>query len=159
MSDRIAVMNHGRIEQIGSPAEVYDSPATAYVAGFIGQQNFFEGSVSAVTGGSTTVAVPGATIASAVTPPVPLAAGDGVTVAVRPESVTITRGAPTGPNAIAATLMSISQLGSYLQVVTLTGEGRKIVARTSRSADLPTDIGAAVSCSWPAGAVRVYPAA
>jgi spermidine/putrescine transport system ATP-binding protein len=158
MSDRIAVMNHGRIEQIGSPAEVYDAPASAYVAGFIGQQNFLSGTVSAADASSTAVDVAGATIASTVRPTETLAAGDAVTVAVRPENVTVSAGPPSGPNAIAATLMSISQLGSYLQVVTLTAEGLKIVARTGRTADLPTDIGAAVNCSWPADAVRVYPA-
>ena len=42
MSDRIAVFNHGRIEQIGSPAEVYEHPATAFVAGFVGVSNVLE---------------------------------------------------------------------------------------------------------------------
>jgi putative spermidine/putrescine transport system ATP-binding protein len=51
MSDRLAVFNHGRIEQVGSPAEVYELPATTFVAGFIGVSNVLEGSAAAeITG-------------------------------------------------------------------------------------------------------------
>ncbi len=45
LSDRIAVMNQGRIEQIGTPAEIYEAPRTSFVAAFIGDTNFFEGEV------------------------------------------------------------------------------------------------------------------
>jgi spermidine/putrescine transport system ATP-binding protein len=48
LSDRIAVMNHGRIEQIGAPAEIYESPRSSFVAAFIGDTNFFEGEVADV---------------------------------------------------------------------------------------------------------------
>jgi spermidine/putrescine transport system ATP-binding protein len=47
MSDRIAVMNHGRVEQVGSPEQVYDRPATTFVAGFIGVSNLLPGVVAA----------------------------------------------------------------------------------------------------------------
>ena len=57
MSDRIAVMNHGRIEQVGTPSTVYDAPESAYVAGFIGQQNFFSGTVDRADGGAVGIAV------------------------------------------------------------------------------------------------------
>lgn len=51
MSDRLAVMNQGRIEQVGSPAEVYERPATPFVAGFVGASNVLEGDAArAVTG-------------------------------------------------------------------------------------------------------------
>jgi len=46
LSDRIAVMNNGKIEQIGTPAEIYENPKTKFVASFIGDTNFFEGKVS-----------------------------------------------------------------------------------------------------------------
>ena len=48
LSDRIAVMNNGIIEQIGTPAEIYESPRTKFVASFIGDTNFFDGTVSSV---------------------------------------------------------------------------------------------------------------
>ena len=51
MSDRIAVFNNGRIEQIGTPTELYDRPATRFVASFIGETNLFQGTVVEIEGG------------------------------------------------------------------------------------------------------------
>jgi len=59
MSDRIAVMNKGRVEQIGSPREIYDRPATVFVAGFIGQANLWPAVVTARNGTTTTIEVAG----------------------------------------------------------------------------------------------------
>lgn len=51
MSDRLAVFNHGRVEQVGTPAEVYERPATGFVAGFVGVSNVLEGTVAeSITG-------------------------------------------------------------------------------------------------------------
>jgi putative spermidine/putrescine transport system ATP-binding protein len=52
MSDRLAVFNHGRIEQVGSPAEVYERPATGFVAGFVGTSNVLAGPVAEALTGS-----------------------------------------------------------------------------------------------------------
>ena len=58
MSDRIAVFNHGKIEQVGAPAEVYEHPATAFVAGFVGISNLLSGAAAqAITGSSTPFAI------------------------------------------------------------------------------------------------------
>jgi spermidine/putrescine transport system ATP-binding protein len=157
MSDRIAVMNGGSIEQIGSPAEVYDNPVSAYVAGFIGQQNFFDGTVRRAAGQETVVDFRGGTLAGATPAATLLETGSRVIGAVRPENVSVTGGSAEGPNQVSATLMGVSQLGSYLQVVTLTAEGVKILARTSRGLDVPTTVGTPVTCSWPASAVKLYP--
>jgi putative spermidine/putrescine transport system ATP-binding protein len=51
MSDRLAVFNHGRIEQVGSPADVYERPATGFVAGFVGVSNVLEGAVAETIAG------------------------------------------------------------------------------------------------------------
>ena len=154
MSDRIAVMNGGRIEQIGSPADVYDRPASAYVAGFIGQQNFFDGALSA----DGTITTSDGTIHA--TRPTDAVSGGAATVAIRPESVTITEGpaADGEANAVTATLMSVSRLGSYLQVVTITGSGQKVMARIPWGIRIPVTIGTIVACRWPADAPMVYPA-
>ena len=80
-------------------------------------------------------------------------------VAVRPESVSVADGtSPHGPNAVDATLMSVSRLGSYLQVVTLTATGQKVMARVPWGVPVPTAVGSPVTCSWPADAPMVYPA-
>jgi putative spermidine/putrescine transport system ATP-binding protein len=75
MSDRLAVFNHGRIEQVGTPAEIYESPATAFVAGFVGISNIISAEVArAITGRAETFTVrpekihlrdPGAPVAEA----------------------------------------------------------------------------------------------
>jgi spermidine/putrescine transport system ATP-binding protein len=156
MSDRIAVMQDGRIEQVGSPADVYDRPASAYVAGFIGQQNFFEGDVTAASGGEVAVAIADGVVRA--TRPAEVTQGGRATVAVRPESVTVTAGeAPGEPNAITATLMSVSRLGSYLQVVTITPSGQKVMARVPWGVEVPSAIGTTVTCRWRADAPLVYP--
>ena len=58
MSDRIALFNHGRIEQIGTPAEIYEHPATAFVAGFVGTSNLVSGEVAKrITGSDITFSI------------------------------------------------------------------------------------------------------
>jgi putative spermidine/putrescine transport system ATP-binding protein len=87
MSDRIAVFNKGRIEQIGTPEELYDRPATRFVASFIGDTNLIEGRVLGVAGGICEIeTAAGRIVASARTL---LAAGAAVFVAVRPERVVL----------------------------------------------------------------------
>ena len=97
LSDRIAVMNQGRIEQIGNPREIYERPATRFVASFIGTSNFFRGTVGRREGGGYLVTSDdGLTLA--LDGPAP---ADGkVTVALRPESVRIApaQAGEAGPN-------------------------------------------------------------
>jgi spermidine/putrescine transport system ATP-binding protein len=84
MSDRIAVMNLGRVEQIGSPREIYDRPATVFVAGFIGQANLWPASVKATNGNHTTIEVAGRTL-DVIDDASGLAPGESGTYMVRPE--------------------------------------------------------------------------
>ena len=74
MSDRIAVMSDGWVEQIGSPTDIYHRPATPFVAGFIGEANLLPGTLEGRQGDVATVAVAGGTIA---VPTSPDAAGVG----------------------------------------------------------------------------------
>jgi putative spermidine/putrescine transport system ATP-binding protein len=97
LSDRVAVMNNGRIEQIGTPQDVYERPATAFVAGFIGTSNFFQGVVSkADAAGFLLTSDDGLTLA--VDGPAP--AQNRVTIALRPEAIRVVpaQAAQTGPN-------------------------------------------------------------
>ena len=57
MSDRLAVMRHGKIEQIGPPEEVYETPATEFVAGFLGASNMLDGEIKETDNGRTTIAL------------------------------------------------------------------------------------------------------
>jgi putative spermidine/putrescine transport system ATP-binding protein len=85
MSDRIAVMNHGRIEQAGSPSDLYDRPATRFVAGFIGESNFLEGEVAGLQGRDVAARVAGATVVAISRQPP--AVGARVVLAIRPEKI------------------------------------------------------------------------
>ena len=96
MSDRIAVMNAGNVEQIGTPTEIYDRPATVFVASFIGQANLWHGTqtgrvnrdyVEVEVLGTTLRARPGDTT---------IETGGQATLMVRPERVRVTMDAPTG---------------------------------------------------------------
>ena len=84
MSDRIAVMNVGRVEQIGSPREIYDHPATVFVAGFIGQANLWPATVKARHGTTATIEVAGRQI-DVVDDDSGVAIGAPATFMVRPE--------------------------------------------------------------------------
>ncbi|WP_027059924.1 ABC transporter ATP-binding protein [Mesorhizobium loti] len=105
MSDRIVVMNAGAVEQIGTPQEVYDTPATAFVANFLGKANMLAGTVS--RSGQAVVLATGQTINVAC--PRPLADGSKVTVVVRPQKLSV--GAAAGANRLSGRVVSASYLG------------------------------------------------
>ena len=94
MADTVAVMNQGRIEQMGAPESLYELPTTAFVATFLGQSNLFTGEVTGSSASNMTVAVAGVGIV------VPLDRAQVhrgvVTIGVRPEKVTLHRAKPSG---------------------------------------------------------------
>src|SRR5690606_36268909 len=108
MSDRIVVMNAGSIEQIGTPEEVYDTPASAFVADFLGKANMLAGKVSASTGTTATISLAAGQSAT-VGPPRPLAVGDAVTVVVRPQQLSV--GKEQTSNHLSGRVLSTSELG------------------------------------------------
>ena len=93
MADTVAVMNKGRIEQMGAPAELYELPKTAFVANFLGQSNLFTGEVTGTTATAMTVDIAGVGVT------VPLARAQRhngrVTIGVRPEKLVVHTSAPT----------------------------------------------------------------
>jgi spermidine/putrescine transport system ATP-binding protein len=113
MSDRIAVLRLGRIEQIGTPEEIYSRPVSRFVADFIGESNFFEAGRDGGPPG-TVVLADGTRVGCA---PVDAPAGEAkLTLVVRPESIQVfgVDGAP--PGALAAQVVQTSFLGSYTRV-------------------------------------------
>lgn len=151
MADRIAVMNEGRIDQLGSPSEIYDKPATPFVADFIGDMNHLEGTLEKTTGGELVVELPGgrAGVAKVV---VEAQAGSRVRVGVRPEELH----ARSQGEGSAATTVTAMVLGHYVQVVAQLSDGKEVVARQPRAstdarlADLQA--GDPVWIDWPSSA-------
>jgi spermidine/putrescine transport system ATP-binding protein len=89
MSDRLAVMRHGKIEQIGPPEDVYESPQTQFVAGFLGASNLLEGELKEQMDGFSSVLLSGGSAVILPSDRAPFAIGESVLVGVRPEKIVI----------------------------------------------------------------------
>jgi len=92
MADTVAVMNKGRIEQLGSPTELYELPRTGFVAGFLGQSNLITGDVESTAGGIVTVRTAGGVLAVPASRAV--STGGRITLGVRPEKLLLHATAP-----------------------------------------------------------------
>ncbi|MER8954828.1 ABC transporter ATP-binding protein [Mesorhizobium sp. M0833] len=127
MSDYIVVMNAGLIEQIGSPAQVYDQPATAFVANFLGKANMLPGSVTVMDGKMATIALASGHVVKAAAPKA-LATGSAVTVVVRPQKLTV--GTVGAANRLAGRIVSTSYLGGNAVYEIDIGAGTLVRANT-----------------------------
>ncbi len=153
MSDRIAVMLDGRIEQLADPDTIYDHPASAFVAGFIGKQNFFEGTARDA---GRTVEGDGWTFRTTLDP-IGIIDGGAALAAIRPEAVHVSEERPSEvPNAISGTLASISHLGDVIQFVVLTPGRKEVISRLPRPRAPRLDVGSTVWCSWDADHTHMF---
>jgi spermidine/putrescine ABC transporter ATP-binding subunit len=150
MSDRVAVMSNGVIEQLDEPRAIYDHPASAFVADFIGDMNFVDAIVvDAATGAFTAEAGSGVLIK-----------GTGrarprtrVRVGLRPERVVVKPGsAPSRPNSASAEVQAKLYLGDQVQVVVKLANGATLIAREQRATAHPgldtVQAGDQVAVSW-----------
>jgi len=152
MSDRIAVMNAGVIEHLGSPRDVYERPATPFVADFVGVLNAVELTVSAVENGRAVMTVNDRDRVIAPAEGLNLAAGASVLAAVRPERIAIARGAVDGGEGsrLSGTVAQIVYLGTLMQFhVDTAAERRFIVHQLSSEASDTIDQGDEVTLTWP----------
>jgi spermidine/putrescine transport system ATP-binding protein len=150
MSDRIAVMNGGRVEQIGSPREIYDHPETTFVADFIGSLNILEMKVDELVGSFAMMRV-GEGDRIVVPAAGDVAAGSELQIAVRPEQVRIAPpngSEPDGGSRLAGTVAQVVYLGMYTQFHVDTGAGRVVSHRLADEDLPPLDTGAPVAVSW-----------
>lgn len=159
MSDRIAIMRNGRIEQLDDADSIYDNPASAYVAGFIGQQNFIPGVVSA----NTSVMESRFGVIRAAGPHPELEEGADAQAAVRPESVTVTAttastaAAATTENTISGEVIGVSHQGETLQFLVSIGNDQTLLSRIPRPNAPRLAVGDSVVCSWEATSVHLFP--
>ena len=129
LSDRIAVMDSGRILQIDSGEAIYEAPSCRKVAEFIGSMNFIPGVLESVTGGVARVTTDSlGHLSIRHDGPAPTT-GSRVTIAVRPERITLSRTPPEGVNVIAGRLIARTYLGDRSQyLVEVKGLERPIIA-------------------------------
>jgi putative spermidine/putrescine transport system ATP-binding protein len=146
LSDRVVVMSQGRIEQIGSPADIYNFPATPFVASFVGTLNLIAAQV--IDAGTGRLSIDGQEVSAA--KPIS-AARDGatVTLALRPESIELGDGG--GSNSLRGTVEEVSFLGSIVRIrVNLGSGGRTVSLDTFNDPNLnPPAIGEVVTVSFP----------
>ncbi|WP_110517382.1 ABC transporter ATP-binding protein [Herpetosiphon llansteffanensis] len=123
MSDRIAVMELGKVLQVGQPTEIYERPKTRFVADFIGECNFIDGTVMAVENGAVTLETTGG-VRVVGTGMFPVAAGDHAVLAVRPEKVRLVEGQqPQGTNVFAAIVERVAYIGSDTRIIVRLPDG------------------------------------
>jgi spermidine/putrescine transport system ATP-binding protein len=143
MADVIAVMNGGKIEQLGGPTELYERPRTAFVAGFLGVSNLLRGTAAE----RGTVRLDSGDLVRV--PPALLDGRDGpVAVGIRPEKIRL--GPRDGDeNALSGTVAETAYVGVATQVLVDTGAGRLTVyAQNDRPGTTPPGVGNPATLSW-----------
>jgi spermidine/putrescine transport system ATP-binding protein len=156
MSDVIAVMRNGRVEQVGPPTELYDRPQTAFVAGFIGAQNFFAGRIGERPG--RLAADAGDVVIEAARLARPLAAGARALAAVRPEHVLVSSREPAqATNKAAGRVVAVVMLGDALEYVVRLPGGVEVFSRRTRTAGESWREGEQVWVSWGPEQGVIYP--
>ena len=145
MADTIAVMNQGKIEQMGSPAELYESPKTAFVANFLGQSNLIKGKVNSRSGANASVNIHGIDIEVPITRMA--SHGDSVLIGVRPEKLNINA---KSKNSIGnGTVTDASFVGVSTQYLVKTSWDEELVVFEQNDAGAPDiKVGDTVSLSW-----------
>jgi len=140
MSDRLAVFNHGSIEQVGTPAEVYERPHSAFVAGFVGISNLFEGPLAAA------------------------ATGREQRFTVRPEKISIADPAavvPPGQCTVDGTVREVAYVGMFTRYIVAVGAGTEVTVvqqnLTTTSDEAVLAAGRQVRLLWDGAHNRLLP--
>ncbi len=155
MATRMAVMNAGRLAQIGAPHDVYEAPANRFVADFLGAVNLFAGRVAVVDGRLHRIACAEAGATLAVEREEPLAAGREVTIAVRPEKIAISAVRASGAlNRVGGKVAAISYRGeaSTYRVALASGKIVRVTAANAARSGGGIAEGQDVTLAWDAGA-------
>jgi spermidine/putrescine transport system ATP-binding protein len=159
MSDRIAVMNDGKVEQIASPEEIYHSPASVFVAGFIGVANLLPATVDAVRADEADVTLPGGAHAA-----IPVGHGEPephgrATVMIRPERLAVRVEEPSnGVPHLRTKVADLTFQGPLVRAALRTADGSELVAHIGPEDELPLlRPGDDVWITWEKDAARLLP--
>jgi putative spermidine/putrescine transport system ATP-binding protein len=159
MSDRICLMNGGRIEQLGSPSELYFRPRTLFVADFLGESNLLEGTVERVEGGEVDVKLAQGGSRAHATANAPLAAGSKVRVMVRPQNITVRPGS-ADVNALRGKVLDRMITGSLTKLYVespVTGGDPLVLCYPTSAGAAPHAIGDDVTLHWSRGDAVAVP--
>ncbi len=161
MSDRIGVMNEGRLQQVGTPRELFESPSNVFVAGFLGNANLFQARIVGLEGGECQLRSDhGLSLRAEVAKPAPFADNDEVWVMVRPERLQLSKGATPGEhhNSYAATIREAVYGGTMMKYLVAVSAGHTLeVEMPAHNLASGLEVGAEVDVSWRIPDTRVLP--
>jgi spermidine/putrescine transport system ATP-binding protein len=150
MSDRIAVINEGRIEQIATSEEIYSQPATKFVAQFIGDTNLLESQVVSMEGENLYVDTKGARIVAYANSTVKASSGENVSISLRPEKIKLS--ASTSPltddNIFQGRVKSVTFMGSILRYEITLETGLELVVEEPNVTDIILNTGDSTNVAW-----------
>ena len=160
MSDRIAVMQRGRLQQFATPQEIYEAPRNRFVAEFIGVCNFLEGRVAGRDGSALLLRTDAGDL-------VPIAAPEGrspgegtrVVAAIRPEKLHFRTAGPGAAGGLRARLETLVYVGTAVHFHLRTASGQRLIAYRQNDSAPPPGLapGAEVQVTWEASAARLLP--
>jgi len=141
MSDRMAVMQNGKIDQLGVPADLYNKPRTTFCATFLGDTNLFRGTSSngALDSGAVVIKVP----------------GDGTVASVRPERIDIRPDTVGDGNSVPVTITDLTFQGSHVRVVCMAQPDRPLIADVPAYRASVLEIGQTAFATWPVEAAAM----
>ena len=154
MSDRVAVMNHGRLVQLGAPRALYDDPADAFVADFIGEMNLLPGRVNAASGPECRMTLPGGMGRGRCR--AALAAGAAARLAVRPEHVRLGAAPPPGDGLRGTLGQAVFNGATTSMLIELPGGAVLRALAETRSPMAGLEPGAEVFATWTAADALVF---
>jgi spermidine/putrescine transport system ATP-binding protein len=157
MSDRIAVMSQGRVEQIGSPEEIYNQPATIFVAGFIGSANLLPAKIVDVGHELVTAQIVGGATVESLRADREFTLGQTVTVMLRPERIALDDNERAGRVGIWTTVSDRIFHGASSDVHVRTEDGTELVADLEADDGLSCQIGERLWLSWASGSAWILP--
>jgi spermidine/putrescine ABC transporter ATP-binding subunit len=161
MSDRIAVMNHGRIEQYAAPDELYNQPATAFVATFVGESNLLRGRATGGSGTEVEVETEhGLRLVGRASRPIDT--GTDVVVTIRPEKVEVSGAseATADRNDLVARCAEASYAGDVSRYVVASDAGERFILRVQNRPSAPRySAGDVLRVTWSIDDLRVFPVA
>jgi spermidine/putrescine transport system ATP-binding protein len=156
MSDRLAVMNGGRVEQVGAPQDVYEDPETLFVADFLGVSNLMEARVVSAGASACRVAVDGYELETRGTE---LNVTGEAKIVIRPERIELEEhGAPSGQNRLPGMVERLVYVGSAVQVIVRAATGESLQALVQNTGKgIAFEQGMPVQLHLPQDALRVLP--
>jgi spermidine/putrescine transport system ATP-binding protein len=159
MSDRIAVMSEGEVQQIGSPEEIYGNPASIFVAGFIGVANLVPVTVKSLDGELATVELPDGGRTSVPRGSTAVQEGVMATLMVRPERIKVLASEPSGDIArLSATVSDLTFQGPLVRAAARAADGSEVVTHIGPEDDLPAlRPGSEVWLTWDHDAAWLLP--